>query len=94
MWRRTELAVREVQIAEGSSREVILLYVRLADGRSVVVCALYCSGSHSGDDTGMLEYIHRALYHARTLGSHVLLVGDFNVHNAACLMSNKTTKAG
>ena len=67
----------------------------LAGGRSVVVCALYRSGSLSGDDTGVLEYIDRALDHARTVGSHViLLAGNFNVHNAAWLMSNKTTKAG
>ena len=42
----------------------------------------------------MLEYIDRALDHAQTLGSHVVLARDFNVHNAAWLMSNKTTKAG
>ena len=93
VWIRTGPAFREVQIAEGSSHEVIWLSVRLADGRSVVVCALYRSGSLSGNDTGMLEYIDRVLDHARTLGSHVLLAGDFNVHNVAWLMSNKTTKA-
>ena len=41
----------------------------------------------------MLEYINRALDHARNVGSHVLLAGDFKVHKAAWLMSNKTTKA-
>ena len=43
----------------------------------------------------MLEYKDRVLDHARILGSNVLLGGDFNdCHNAAWLMSNKTTEAG
>ena len=52
VWIRTGLAFREVQIAEGSSHEVIWLCVRLADCRSVVVCALYRSGSLSGTTLG------------------------------------------
>ena len=67
MWTRTGLAFKEVQIAEGSSHEVIWLSVRLADGRSVAVCALYRSGSLSGDYTGMLVYepesIETTLWH-------------------------------
>ena len=70
---RTGLAFREVQLAEVSSHEVIWLFVCLADGRSVVVCALYRSGSLSGDDIGMLEYFDKALDHARLLLLNSLL---------------------
>ena len=64
------------------------------DHSRIVVGAIYRPGSASEYDITLLNYLDNAIDRVRGLGSHLLLAGDFNVHNADWLGSTKTTHAG
>ena len=66
----------------------------LSTQQSVVIGALFQPGSCADNDTCLIEYLGPALYMARTYGTHMVLAGDFNVHQETWLCCTKTTVAG
>ena len=74
--------------------EVLRLAVSLSTQQYIVIRVLFQPGSCADNDTCLIEYLGPALYMARTHGTHMVLAGDFNVHQETWLCSSKTTVAG
>ena len=66
----------------------------LQRGETIVIGGVYRPGSCPGHDTRLTEYLDDNLADIRSLGSNIILAGDFNVHNREWLCSTKTTIAG
>ena len=94
VWVKAGLGYEHLDHIQCHDHEIIWLSVTTQSGQKVVICAAYRPGSCSETDLQLLEYLDNTLEASRTYGSNVIVTGDFNVHNAAWLCSNKTTRAG
>ena len=74
--------------------EVLWLSVAAKNHGHVVVGAVYRLGSGHGGDTQLLDHLDTTIDEAERYGSHIVITGDFNVHNQSWLRSFKTTRAG
>ena len=61
---------------------------------NIIIGAVYRPGSSADNDLTLIDHLDSHLDEVRQFGSNIILAGDFNVHNAACLRSTKTTPAG
>ena len=94
IWVRSEFAAIELDTIPCGPYEIIWFSVRLRCGQAAVVAALNRSGSASEGDTRLMEYLDSHRNAVRQQGTHLILAGDFNVHNTDWLGSAKTTPAG
>ena len=94
VWVRSEFAAIELDTIPCGPYEIIWFSARLWCGQAAVVAALNRSGSASEGDTRLMEYLDSHLNAVRQQGTHLILAGDFNVHNTDWLGSAKTTPAG
>ena len=94
VWIRQDLAFKQLDHLATNNHEMVWFCLTLSSGEKVVFCALYRPGSCSDSDVQLLEYLDRNLDCARRSGKHIILAGDFNVHNHSWLGSSKTTRAG
>ena len=94
VWIREHLAYEHIDSLDHQDHEILWLSVQLHRSKKLVLGALYRPGSCSGSDISLLDYLDSHLDTARRYGSHILLAGDFNIHNKDWLGSSKTTPAG
>ena len=94
VWLINGLAHQQLAQSSTASHEVIWLSLHLHCGRKVVVCAAYRPESSADDDISLLEHIDTMIPCLRRQGRQTIIAGDFNVHNRACICSNRTTTAG
>ena len=94
VWIRQDLAFKQLDHLPTNGHEVLWFSITLSTGERIVFGAVYRPGSCADSDVELLEYLDGTLDQARRCGSHVILAGDFNVHNHSWLGSSKTTRAG
>ena len=94
VWIKSDLAYEHLDTIPCQGHEVLWISLRLQSSKKLIICALYRPGSCLGPDLALLEYLDSTLDLARSYGEHIIIAGDFNVHNAAWLNSTKTTQAG
>ena len=94
VWVRDDLAFQHLTAIDCGRHELIWLSINISSREKLVIGAVYRPGSASGHDISLLEHLDANLDHARRHGSHVLIVGDFNVHSESWLGSSRTTPAG
>lgn len=94
VWIRSGLAYQHLDHINCYDHEVIWFSIILHNSRKVVFCAAYRPGSCSESDLRLWEYLDGAMDQARACGKHIVIAGDFNVHNKSWLGSTKTTRAG
>ena len=91
VWGRTNIGITRLNF-ETVGLEVLWFSVKLANFKSVVLCAAYRPPSDTCTD--MMDYFLETVPKARKIGSHVMLLGDFNLHCEEWFPSTKTTTAG
>ena len=94
VWIKSSLAFRHMDYMNCGDNEVIWVSLQTAPGKSIAVCCVYRPGSCSDTDIQLMDYLDRSIDSARQSNSHILITGDFNVHNKDWLGSSRTTKAG
>ena len=94
VWLKQGLSYQHLDTYQSDLHEVAWLVLHCEDHSRIVVGAIYRPGSASEYDITLLNCLDNAIDRVRGLGSHLLLAGDFNVHNADWLSSTKTTHAG
>jgi len=94
VWVKEGMPSIHLQDMHSADHETLWLTISPKHGKKIVVGAVYRPGSCSGYDISIIDHLDSMLDTARTHAPHILLVGDFNVHNASWLRSNKTTPAG
>ena len=93
VWLKQGLSYQHLGTYQSDLHEVVWLVLHCEDHSRIVVGAIYRPGSASEYDITLLNYLDNAIDRVWGLGSHLLLAGDFNVHNADWLGSTKTTHA-
>ena len=94
VWLKSGTAYQYLESIKCSDHEVLWLSVAAKSHGHVVVSAVYRPGSCQGGDTQLLDYLDTTIDEAERYGSHIVIAGDFNVHNQSWLGSSKTTRAG
>ena len=94
VWVKSGLPVVHLDQIPTDDPEVLRLAVSLSTQQSVVIGALFRPGSCAENGTCLIENLGPVLYVTRTHGTHIVLAGDFNVHQETWLCSSKTTVAG
>ena len=91
---KTELPMKHLQGQQDDSHEVLWLSICRRHHDNIIIGAVYRPGSSAENDLTLIDHLDSRLDEVRQFGSNIILAGDFNVHNAAWLRSNKTTPAG
>ena len=94
VWVKSDLCFRHLDPIDCKGFEVIWLLLETSSHGKIIVCEVYRSGSTSGSDCSLVEYLEDTLEDTPHLGDYLLITGDFNVHRTAWLNSNRTTPAG
>lgn len=94
MWVKSNVAFQHLEEIPTGENEIVWMSVGLNKDTKLVIGAVYRPGSCRGSDTSLIEYLDDTMDDARRHGSHLMLAGDFNIHNTAWLGSQKTTVAG
>jgi len=94
VWVRSNLATVHLHAIDTQGHEILWLTVCMNEEQKLVLGAVYRPGSASDNDVQLIDYLESAMDNVRGFGTHMLLAGDFNVHNTGWLRSNKTTPAG
>lgn len=94
VWVKSNLAVVHHDTIPTDGHEIVWISVGAKPEERFVLGAVYRPGSCRESDTSLFEYLDNVADEVRGLGSHMVLAGDFNVHNSAWLGSRKTTTAG
>ena len=94
IWVKSSLPSMLIPELMSPAHEIIWVSLQLAPGLHTVLGAVYRLGSCAPGDLTLIDHLDNILPEARHQGSHIILAGDFNVHNRAWLNSSKTTPAG
>lgn len=94
IWIKTCLPYKDLQI-DSADQEILWVSIALKD-TNVGICALYRPGSCADTDITIFPVLEHGIEKARSSYNcgHIILAGDFNVHNEEWLGSTKTTAAG
>ena len=94
IWVKSSLPSMLIPELMSPAHEIIWVSLQLAPGLRTVLGAVYRPGSCAPGDLTLIDHLDNILPEARHQGSHIILAGDFNVHNRAWLNSSKSTPAG
>ena len=94
IWVESSLPSMLISELMSPAHEIIWVSLQLAPGLRTVLGEVYRRGSCAPCDLTLIDHLDNILPEARHQGSHIILIGDFNVHNLAWLNSSKTTPAG
>lgn len=94
VWVKATLPALIIEELSDPQHEILWVSIQLTGGRKVVLGAVYRPGSCAPGDLSLINHLDDTLPGALQHGSHLILAGDFNVHNQAWLHSSKTTPAG
>eukprot|EP00117_Sycon_ciliatum_P002693 scpid110359/ scgid7804/ len=68
-------------VANTADQEVLWVSITTHTGTRMAVCAAYRPGTCPDHDTTMFTHLESNIDIARQSCSHIVVVGDFNVHN-------------
>ena len=93
VWVKSGTAYQYLESIQCYDHEVLWLSVAAKYHGHFVAGAVYRPSSCHGD-TQLPDYLDTTINEAERYGSHIVIAGDFNVHNQSWLGSSKTTRAG
>lgn len=93
IWVRSGIPHQELNI-DNSSQELIWVSVTTSSGNRLGLCGAYRPGTSADTDIDLFTAMEAGIDRVRQTCSHVILAGDFNVHNTPWLGSSRTTLAG
>ena len=94
IWARTYLFITQITNIPDEDFELLWISVTLRSQEKIVIGAVYRPGSCSETDTRLIQHLDTHCDAVRSLGTSIIILGDFNVHNRHWLCSTKTTLAG
>ena len=94
VWVKSTLAASRNDVMPVLHHEIVWVNIRLKTGKKIIIGAVYRPGSCPENDVSLINHIGTCLEQIDHTSAHVLLAGDFNVHNQAWLHSTKTSLAG